>query len=73
MLDVVLTGLNGTLAKLHSQLRSCTIDPPSGKIRDVLLITMLGLVHRWWLAILVLLWLPVRVHRNVLIRILLVV
>lgn len=69
LLDIVLTRLNGTMAELHAQLCSCAIDPPRGKIRDMLLITMLGLVHRWWLTILVLLWLSVRVHRNILVGI----
>jgi len=46
LLDVVLTRLNSALAELHTQLRSCTIDPPCRKIRNVLLIPLGGLVHR---------------------------
>ena len=69
LLDIVLARLNSTLAKLHTQLRSCAVDPPRGKIGDMLLITMLGLVHWWWLTILVLLWLSGWVRRNVLVRV----
>jgi hypothetical protein len=69
LLNIGLARLNSALAKLHTQLRGCAIDPPCGKVRNMLLITLLGLVHRWWLAILVLLWLSGRVHRGVLVRI----
>lgn len=68
LLDVVLACLYSTLAKLHAQLRSCTINPPRGKVRNMLLIAVRGLVHRWWLTILVLWW-SSGVHRNVLVRI----
>ena len=70
LLDIILACLDGALSKLHTELRSCAIDPPGGKIGNMLLVTMGGgLVDRWWLAILVLLWLSGRVHRNILVRI----
>ena len=69
LLDVVLARLDSTVAKLHTQLRSCTIDPPRRKIGHMLLIAVLRLVRRWWLPVLILLWLPGRVHRNTLVRI----
>lgn len=69
LLDIVLACLNSTLAKLHAELRSCTIDPPRGKVRNMLLIAMGGLVHRRWLTILVLLRLSSWIHRSILVRV----
>ena len=55
LLHVVLACLYSTLAKLHAQLRSRTIDPPSRKVGNMLLIPLRRLVHLRRLAILVLL------------------